>query len=162
MRDRFVIGLVVALLVATAGCGSDDSAIPVGERAVDIEMRDNAFSPDTVTVPAGERVRFVFENVGEVDHEAIIGAEDFQDQHEEEMNPRTTGDDDGGPSSGTSGHEAGNDMDHGSTGAKGITVAPGDEGDLTRTFAAADDGILIGCHEPGHYDAGMVIKVSVA
>lgn len=41
-----------------------------------------------------------------------------------------------------------------------ITVDPGDRGELTSTFGDADT-ILIGCHQQGHDDAGMVVEVTV-
>jgi uncharacterized cupredoxin-like copper-binding protein len=40
-------------------------------------------------------------------------------------------------------------------------VAPGDTGELTYTFDEAGP-LEVGCHEPGHYDAGMKIAVNVA
>ena len=41
-----------------------------------------------------------------------------------------------------------------------ITVEPGSTGELTHTFSAADE-VLIGCHEPGHYDAGMRLGIQL-
>ena len=34
------------------------------------------------------------------------------------------------------------------------TVEPDETGEITHTFAEGDR-LLIGCHEPGHYEAGM-------
>jgi uncharacterized cupredoxin-like copper-binding protein len=50
------------------------------------------------------------------------------------------------------------DMAHGHDNA--ISVQPGKSRSLTMTFAEAGD-ILVGCHEPGHYDAGMKATLSV-
>jgi uncharacterized cupredoxin-like copper-binding protein len=41
-----------------------------------------------------------------------------------------------------------------------VSVAPGAEQDLTHTFDDAGE-VLIGCHEVGHYEAGMVARVRV-
>lgn len=49
-------------------------------------------------------------------------------------------------------------MAHGHDNA--LSVEPGDTGSLTMTFASAGS-IVIGCHEPGHYDAGMKAKLTV-
>ena len=54
-------------------------------------MQDIAFAPETLTVRAGEPVTFAFENVGKVDHEAIIGDESVQDDHEREMSGQDEG-----------------------------------------------------------------------
>jgi uncharacterized cupredoxin-like copper-binding protein len=46
----------------------------------------------------------------------------------------------------------------------GITVMPGETGEtgeITHTFAEGDD-LLVGCHEAGHYDAGMRIMINMS
>lgn len=43
----------------------------------------------------------------------------------------------------------------------GIAVEPGATGTLEYTFEQAGE-ILAGCHEPGHYEAGMVASMTVA
>lgn len=44
--------------------------------------------------------------------------------------------------------------------SEAITVDPGDRGELT--YAIGETGsVLIGCHQPGHYDAGMMVEVTV-
>ena len=41
-----------------------------------------------------------------------------------------------------------------------VTVDPGETGDLTRRFDEPAE-VMIGCHEPGHYESGMVATVTV-
>ena len=41
-----------------------------------------------------------------------------------------------------------------------VTVKPGQSGDLTYTFDTAGT-YEIGCHQSGHYDAGMKIAITV-
>lgn len=41
--------------------------------------------------------------------------------------------------------------------SEAITVDPGDRGELTYETGS----VLIGCHQPGHYDAGMMVEVTV-
>ena len=144
MRTRLTLAtLVVAVALVAATCGSSDddtTASSNGDvRTIEIEMRDIAFAPDAITVPAGEEVRLVFHNTGRVDHDAFIGDGRAQADHEVEMN------DDGG-------------MHHGGD-SDAITVEPGDTATLTHTFEPGDD-VLIGCHQPGHYAAGMRISVT--
>jgi uncharacterized cupredoxin-like copper-binding protein len=45
-------------------------------------------------------------------------------------------------------------------GGDAITVDPGRTGELVHTFTSGQS-VLIGCHEAGHYAAGMKITVSV-
>jgi uncharacterized cupredoxin-like copper-binding protein len=54
---------------------------------------------------------------------------------------------------------AGGDMDHDS--AAGVSVEPGQTETFDYTFDHADEEMLAGCHEPGHYEAGMVATIAV-
>lgn len=138
--------IAVAVLTLTAcGSGGDTTAgTPSEPRTIEIEMRDIAFSPDKIDVKAGETVRFVFTNAGAVTHDAFIGDEAAQDAHEMEMR------DMGGMGDG---HDSMSDEG-------GITVARGETGEFTHTFAKGDR-LLIGCHEQGHYAAGMRITMNL-
>jgi uncharacterized cupredoxin-like copper-binding protein len=42
-----------------------------------------------------------------------------------------------------------------------LLLEPGDTGELTHTFDEAGE-ILIGCHLPGHYEAGMKSTITVS
>ena len=138
-----------ALLVAAAACGGGHAghgsdagdAGDAATRTVRIEMRDVAYSPESISVKRGETVRFVFTNRGKVIHDAFVGDEAAQADHEQEM-------------------RAGGD-EHGHDGGGSVTVAPGKTAELEQTFTKVGT-TLIGCHEPGHYDAGMKITVTVA
>lgn len=158
--------LLAVAVVTLAACGdtSDDTTTAGGTRTVEIEMRDIKFSPDTVQVTAGETVRFVFKNVGAVPHDAFIGDEAAQDAHEMEMRAA-----DGSMSSSSSmtmdSTTTSMDMSGGDGGnaavENGITVEPGDTGELTYTFSEGEE-LLIGCHQAGHYAAGMKITLNVS
>ncbi len=163
--------LAAAAVLAAAGLtacgggsagGSDDAGLAAdpsagGPRSIEIDMTDNEFSPARLEVEADETVRLVFNNEGEATHDAVIGDEAAQAAHEAEM--RAT-------DSTESSHDPAAGMDHGS-GGKGeseegaVTLEPGETGEITHTFAAGDE-LIIGCHEPGHYEAGMKIAVEVA
>src|SRR5262245_45691778 len=155
-----VIGALVVAACGGDSDGSDDSGgltsngtedtDSAGTRTVEVEMRDNEFSPD---VSEGETVRFVFTNEGQATHDAVVGDEADQAEHEAEMRSAES----------ESEHGSMSTMGHG-TEAEGseasITVEPGGSGELTYTFDT-DDAVLIGCHEPGHYDAGMKLTLDV-
>ena len=76
---------------------------------------------------------------GQVVHDAFIGDAAAQDAHEKEMRE---------------GHG-----EHGKE-ANAVSVKPGKSASLTHTFDKAGQ-LLIGCHEPGHYDGGMVGRIAV-
>ncbi len=136
-----VLTVPLLLLLAACGPGDDDPTLAsAGEdRTVEVEMRDIAFAPTSIDVRAGEKIRFVFTNTGSVTHDAFIGDEAAQEQHEKEMR---------------SGHAHGE-------GPHAVTVKPGKKAQLVHTFEQAGR-ILIGCHQPGHYTGGMRATVNVA
>ena len=140
--SRLLVATLASVALAGAACGNGANATKTATRSIAIEMRDNAFSPDHVSVHDGEKVHFQFHNAGHVTHDAFLGDAAAQDDHEAEMM-------NGGTSMG---------MDHG--GADAITVAPGDTAALTHTFHTGDK-LLIGCHENGHYAGGMKITIDV-
>lgn len=135
-----------ALLIAACG-GTDDpsSSGTDADRTIEVDMVDIAFEPDTLEVEAGQTIRFVFTNTGEVAHDAFIGDADAQEDHEDEMRE----DDDG--------HDGG----HGDEPEDAVTVEPGETGELTYTFDQAGT-LEIGCHQEGHYAAGMKTRIEVA
>lgn len=141
---RRLLVLVGALAVVAAACGSDSDGASSGPtRTVQVEMRDIDFDPASVAVERGETVRFVFTNAGSLVHDAFVGDAAAQEEHERASRE------------GEGGHGG-----HGDSGGDAITVDPGESGELVHTFDEAGE-ILIGCHEPGHYDAGMRIRVAV-
>ena len=59
-------------------------------------MTEMAFSPSSVAVAKGERITFRFVNNGNVVHEAVLGDEAFQREHEQLMKaPASTAKGDG-------------------------------------------------------------------
>ena len=152
-KTRLVVAVLAAGTLTVAACGDDDTtaATASSTRTVEIDMGDIEFSPDQVDVHAGETVRFVFHNRGAVTHDAFIGDQVAQDDHEMEM--REMGGMDGMGDDG-SGHDPMGDKG-------GIAVMPGKTGEITHTFAEGDD-LLIGCHEEGHYVAGMRMMINVS
>ena len=136
-----VAGLTLAACGGSAHDATGSSA--ASSRTVNIQMTDLAFTPDTIAVSSGETVTFVFTNNGQVGHDAFIGDAAAQSAHGMEMN--ATGS---------------NADDHHMADNGGISVKPGKTGKLRMTFERA--GMLeIGCHVPGHYEAGMRTTVNV-
>jgi uncharacterized cupredoxin-like copper-binding protein len=163
MMHGGAFGALAVLLVAiVAGCG-DDGTTDVGPGSssgtvIDVTMTDMAYTPDTFTVAAGDEVTFRFTNDGTVDHEAFIGSAAEQAEHESDMPSRggmdETDDMDGMDGDGMDG------MEHGGSTGEAIIVEPGETGELTHRFTEPGQ-VLIGCHEPGHYAAGMKAAITV-
>ena len=122
---------LVAVVLATRPSGS--GAEPV-DRVVEMAMSEYAYGPASISVAAGQEVRFVFRNDGSVPHEAVIGDDDVQSE---------------------AGH-----ADHDAHGAASVQVQPGGTASLVYRFDEPGD-VLIGCHIPGHYESGMQAVVHV-
>lgn len=146
MRLKMAAVLALAMAMITAACGGGnkgDAAAENADRVVEVKMTDNAFNPNALSVAAGETVTFKFTNDGAVEHDAFIGDAQAQEEHGEEMDS----------GEGMEGHN----MEDGDA----LLLKPGDTGELTHTFDEAGE-ILIGCHQPGHYEAGMKSTITVS
>ena len=156
MKRTLVAATLVALFATACGGGSKDhsnmnmegstgtsGAAAGSTKTIDVDMVDIAYEPKTLSFQRGERVDFVFHNKGKIAHDAFIGDTGAQADHEKEMQEQ--------------GSMAGG---HG-MGDTAITVEPGQTGRVTHTFDKAGT-VEIGCHQPGHYAAGMKTLITVA
>jgi uncharacterized cupredoxin-like copper-binding protein len=138
------LAVVAAVLVLGIACGAEGDDEPAADRTVEVAMVDTAFEPATLAVRAGETIRFEFRNTGSVAHDAFVGDRRAQQDHEREMR--------GAEDDGHDGHGGGDD--------DALTVEAGDTGELTHTFDRRGT-YEVGCHQPGHYQAGMKMTVEV-
>jgi uncharacterized cupredoxin-like copper-binding protein len=123
---------------ATAAPSEIAAAAPTAQ--VEVTMTDAMrFEPAALTVKRGAPVTFVVKNAGLIVHEFFVGAEAAQVEHAMEMAM---------PGMTSHGHR------------NGLSVKPGETGELTMTFAEAGSQV-VGCHEPGHYDAGMSGTITI-
>ena len=102
------------------------------DQTIDVTMVDVAFRPDTITVKAGTTVRFRFHNDGNLVHDATFGDEATQKAVEDGKAKRD-----------------------------GPEVGPKKTAEVVKTFAQPGQ-LIIGCHQPGHYQQGMLIRLNVA
>ncbi|MGH8973188.1 MAG: cupredoxin domain-containing protein [Acidimicrobiia bacterium] len=139
MRRWLLWPAVATAVILASGCGGGEKQ---ATRQVAVTMRDTEFTPDRLEVAAGETVGFVFTNAGQAEHEAVIGDQKLQLSQEA-----------GGSDSHAAGHQ-------GSDKVARVVLSPGRTGKLTYTFDEPGE-VLIGCHVPGHWTAGMKAIVTV-
>jgi uncharacterized cupredoxin-like copper-binding protein len=157
-------------------------------RTVEVVMGDMSFNPQSLTIKAGETVRFVLVNKGQLLHEFNLGDGAMHARHQQEMlKMQQSGQltptamnaqgamghgsmdhaamDHGSMDHGSMDHGAMAGMDHGSGMAhddpNSVLVEPGKTGELTWTFSQAGN-LEFACNVPGHYQAGMVGKLTVS
>lgn len=164
MKRALIAALVVLGLMAACGSATDDGhgdsghgessdtmehegSVPGApgdasdaDRKVKVIASDDfRFDPASLRVSPGEVVTFVVRNKGDIDHEFVLGDEAYQDMHEEDM---------------AEGGHGTSDTDN------AVTVGPGETAELTWRFDEEGE-VLYGCHEPGHYEGGMVGTIDV-
>ena len=139
-----IVAFMLGGLVVAGASGldtGDHSAAAEDARTIEVSMTDELrFEPAEITVAPGETVRFVVTNTGESVHEFLIGDEAAQAEFEAEM--------------------SGEEMDHDTS--SGLSVDPGQTETFDYTFGDTDEVIFAGCHEPGHYEGGMVATITVS
>ena len=122
---------------SAAGMAGDPAKV---ERTIAVEMDDTMrFTPGSVSVKAGETVRFFIVNKGKVPHEMVIGTSEEIDEHAEMMKKMPS-----------MAHQEANQ----------ITLAPGQRGGIVWQFAKAGT-VNYACLVPGHKEAGMVGTMEV-
>ena len=110
-------------------------------RTIEVGMNDTMrFSPDKIAAKRGETIRFVVKNNGKVKHEMVLGTLKELKEHAALMRKFP-------------------EMEHADPNQ--ISVDPGKTGELVWQFTK-DGTFDFACLQPGHFEAGMVGKVSVA
>lgn len=119
------------------GIAGDAKAV---QRTITLTMQDNMrFTPDSLRIKQGQTVRFVIKNAGQQMHELVIGTPAELDAHAALMLKFPT-------------------MEHSEPYM--AHVAPGQRSALIWTFNRAGD-FDFACLIAGHYQAGMVGKITV-
>lgn len=109
-------------------------------KTIQVDMADTMrFTPDSLTVKAGDTVKFVVKNSGKQLHEMVIGTEKELKEHAELMR-KFPGMEHDEPY-----------MAH---------VNPGKQETMVWQFTKAGE-FFFGCLVPGHFEAGMVGKIIV-
>ena len=122
---------------SAAGMVGDPAKV---NRTIAVEMDDTMrFTPSSVSVKAGETVRFFIVNKGKVPHEMVIGTSEEIDEHAEMMKKMPG-----------MAHQEANQ----------ITLSPGQRGGIVWQFAKAGT-VSYACLIPGHKEAGMVGTMEV-
>lgn len=138
-----------ALVVATAAlvlgaCSATEPGASPLPRKVDLTMTEQGtFEPASLEVGRGETVVFRIRNASNEAHEAYIGTDQEQRLHATVHSAR-------------SGDEQSDTTHFGA----GVHIAPFGTGEAAFKFDTGDEWV-IGCHYPGHYDAGMRTVVTV-
>lgn len=109
-------------------------------RTVRVDMSDKMrFTPASLSIKQGETVRFVVQNSGKLMHEMVLGTMDELKAHAELMKKHPG-------------------MQHEETHM--VHVAPGKIETMVWQFTKTGE-FHFGCLEPGHFEAGMLGRITV-
>lgn len=161
-----LMALSLPVLASPAETFAFGEAAPAAKatRTVEVVLQDISFSPKAIDVKAGETVRFVLVNKGQLLHEFNIGDAAMHAAHQQEMLKMQASGMLTASGMGKMDHSA---MGHGDMGGmkhddpNSVLVEPGKTAELTWTFTQAT-GLEFACNIPGHYQAGMVGKLTVS
>ncbi|HEX7068990.1 MAG TPA: plastocyanin/azurin family copper-binding protein [Candidatus Limnocylindria bacterium] len=135
---RIALLLIPILAMVLAACSPGGGS----DKTVRVRMHDDMrYDPDAFEFIAGDTVTFEVSNAGQVRHEFFVGGVAAHEEHAAEM------------------REGGHSEDAHSNPAA-VSVPAGASGTLTYTFEDSGN-LLVACHEPGHYEAGMVAPITV-
>jgi uncharacterized cupredoxin-like copper-binding protein len=110
-------------------------------RTITVDMGDNMrYSPSEIRVRQGETIRFVVKNSGKLKHELVLGTMGELKAHGELMKKNP-------------------EMEHGDPYM--AHVNPGKQEEMVWQFTKAGE-FNYGCLAPGHFEAGMLGKITVA
>jgi uncharacterized cupredoxin-like copper-binding protein len=141
---RVAVGILAGLALMLSSCVVQAVASPPATRDIRVTISGLHFVPDHFDVHLGETIRFVVTNPTDLPHELFIGtmAEQLA-HHREVMNQPPL--------------QQRQLMQH--TGY-GIYLEPYDSGQFIYRFSQAGQ-VMIGCHVPGHWEAGMLATITV-
>lgn len=135
---RLLLGLVALSVLSSlvSACAHPSETTAAADRKVTVFMRDdNSYEPKEIEVRSGETIAFEVTNHGNVVHELLIGSEAEQREYAEGMEEE--------------GHEGHNSA------VPGVVLEPGENETFTYVVPARKEKLFFGCHQPGHYQAGM-------
>jgi uncharacterized cupredoxin-like copper-binding protein len=140
----FPVAVLATFSILLTSCLVQAVASPPADRDIHVSISGLRFVPDHFEVRVGETIRFVVTNPTDVPHELFMGtmAEQLA-HHREVMNEPPD--------------QQVQLMQH--TGY-GIYLIAHDSGQFLYHFSEAGQ-VTIGCHVPGHWEAGMLATITV-
>ncbi len=148
MKRVLVIGVVVlsaALSLVLTACGGDGDDNEVFGTVIEVRGDEYKFSPNEVTIPAGQTVTLRLKNVGETEHDLEV--QGLTIRQEDGIQP-------------PAGHAAAGEHEGASPGALALHTEKGKTASVT--FMAEQKGTYeFWCTISGHKEQGMIGKLIV-
>ena len=131
------------------------------DRIIEIKMYDNYYIPTEIKIKKNEKIKFVVKNFGDLVHEFNIATKEMHIKHQPEMIKMME-----------HGILLGNKIDKekmkemakkdhamAHKHANSLLLEPKEKGEIIWKFSSSAK-LEIACNVPGHYEAGMVAKIT--
>ena len=130
-------------------------------RTITIKMHDNYYEPAEINVKKDETIKFIVLNVGELVHEFNIATKEMHIKHQPEMmmlveNEILLSDK---VDKDKMKQMAKKNPSMGHSHSNSVLLSPGEKGELVWKFSNKAK-IEAACNVPGHYEVGMIAKIS--
>ena len=131
------------------------------KRTISIKMHDNYFEPSEININKDETIKFIVLNVGELVHEFNIATKEMHIKHQPEMmmlveNEILLSDK---VDKEKMKQMAKKNPSMGHSHPNSVLLSPGEKGELVWKFSNKAK-IEAACNVPGHYELGMIAKIS--
>ena len=131
------------------------------DRTIEIKMFDNYYEPNQIDIKKGETVKFVVKNMGELVHEFNIATKEMHIKHQPEMLKMVAMEILLGDRIDMKKMKEAAKSDHSMahSHSNSVLLEPNKIGELIWKFTT-DTSLEAACNVPGHYQSGMVAKIT--
>ncbi len=130
-------------------------------RTIEIKMYDNYFEPNEIIIKKGETIKFIISNYGELVHEFNIATKEMHFIHQREMMKMVENQillaDKIDKKKMKEISKKDHSMAH--SHSNSVLLEPNQSVELIWKFSA-DTNLEAACNVPGHYQVGMIVKIS--
>ena len=130
-------------------------------RTIEIKMFDNYYEPNQIDIKKGETVKFVVKNMGELVHEFNIATKEMHIKHQPEMLKMVAMEILLGDRIDMKKMKEAAKSDHSMahSHSNSVLLEPNKIGELIWKFTT-NTSLEAACNVPGHYQSGMVAKIT--
>ena len=132
------------------------------DRVIEVKMYDNFYEPNEIKIKKGETIKFKVYNFGELVHEFNIATKKMHLKHQPEMEKLVENEillaDKIDKKKMKEMAKKDHSMAH--SHSNSVLLEPGQTGKLIWKFST-DTKIEAACNVPGHYESGMIAKISL-
>ena len=163
MKKLILLFLIIPnlLLASSTKMIGEEGKLSEVNRIIEIKMYDNYYEPSEIKVKKGETIKFIVYNYGELVHEFNIATKEMHIKHQPEMMKMVENQillaDKIDKKKMKEMAKKDHSMAH--YHSNSVLLESNQSAELIWKFSA-DTNLEAACNVPGHYQAGMIVKIS--